>query len=165
MLSYVCGNFSFFIGTGAHFIAIPIPLKTSQDNIFFDTQDDLDTYVILQEPDELFWAYLHHKEQYIPVLSLCTQINISLIPSIPEDTIYPKHFISNCESSSNSARSINIIGCRNEDSFYYSKGRELIEFKKTAKPSRQNGESQQDYAVRKFQIVTRDFTAFNNEEW
>jgi hypothetical protein len=51
-----------------------------------------------------------------------------------------------------------------EDYLYYRNGRDFIELKKTAKPIRQEGESVQDYAIRKFRIVTRDFTAFDIEE-
>jgi hypothetical protein len=164
MLSYVCGLLSVIVGIGTLFVFIPIPSKTSQEDIFFDAREDLDTYFEAQEPEDSFWAYLHHKGQHIPILYPRTETNLSVIPSIQEDTIRPEDSISNCESRSSSERSVNIFGYRKEDYLYYRNGRDFIELKETAKPIRQEGESAQDYAVRKFRIVTRDFTAFDIEE-
>jgi hypothetical protein len=112
----------------------------------------------------LFWAYLHPEGQHIPILYLCTETNLSVIPSIPEDTIRPEDSIANSESRSSSETSINIFGYRKEDYLYYRWGRDFIELKETVKPVRPEGESAQDFAVRTFRIVTRDFTAFDIEE-
>jgi hypothetical protein len=78
-------------------------------DIFFVPLGDLDTNFYAQKPEDSFWAYLHQRGQYIPVLHLHTELNLIVIPSIKEDIIHPDDSILICESRSSCKRSTDIF--------------------------------------------------------
>jgi hypothetical protein len=136
-------------------------LENLSGYFFFHAREDLHTYFEAQETEDPFWAYLHQKEQHIPIFYRRTDTNLSVYPSILGDTICPKDSISHCESRSSSERLVNILRYRKKDYLYYWNGRDFIELKESANPIGQEGEILQAYGIRTFRIVTQDFTVFD----